>query len=185
MRGMGWSIRPFSGSDARSDRLAALGYDLDGLPASRERPDAYAPEYLGADYTPPPGIGIMHMVVEIDSGSEDARQLAQRARNWRARWDQTTWPPPRTRSSSGSPTKASRAWRRSGATGRSTRSCPPSSPLSRRSALAPVDSGTPGTRAGTCPTVAACRSGTTCMVTHAHCGRGIWRRRHYCLRSSS
>lgn len=91
--GMGWAIRPFSGSDARGDGLAAIGYDLDGLPASRARPDAYAPEYLGADYTPPPGIGIMRLVVEIDSGSEDARQLAQRARNWRARWDQTVWPP--------------------------------------------------------------------------------------------
>jgi hypothetical protein len=91
--GMGWAIRPFSGSDARGDGLAAIGYDLDGLPASRARTDAYAPEYLGADYTPPPGIGIMRLVVEIDSGSEDARQLAQRARNWRARWDQTAWPP--------------------------------------------------------------------------------------------
>lgn len=43
--------------------------------------------------TPPPGIGVMRLVVEIDSGSEGARQLAQRARNWRARWDQTAWPP--------------------------------------------------------------------------------------------
>jgi hypothetical protein len=91
--GMGWMIRPFSGSDARGDGLAAIGYDLDGLPAQRTRPDAYAPEYLGADYTPPPGLGVMRLVVEIDSGSEDARQLAQRARNWRTRWDQTIWPP--------------------------------------------------------------------------------------------
>ncbi|MEI8305570.1 MAG: hypothetical protein WCF99_00765 [Chloroflexales bacterium] len=91
--GMGWAIRPFSGSDARGDGLAAICYDLDGLPASRMRPDAYAPECLGAAYVPPPGSGVMRLVVEIDSGSEDARQLAQRARNWRARWDQTVWPP--------------------------------------------------------------------------------------------
>ncbi|MBP1466285.1 hypothetical protein EYB53_011265 [Candidatus Chloroploca sp. M-50] len=91
--GMGWMIRPFSGSDARGDGIAAIGYDLDGLPAQRTWPVTYAPEYLGADYTPPPGFGIMRLVVEIDSGSEDARQLAQRARNWRTRWDQTTWPP--------------------------------------------------------------------------------------------
>ncbi|NCC30726.1 MAG: hypothetical protein EOM24_01735, partial [Chloroflexia bacterium] len=48
--GMGWMIRPFSGSDARGDGLAAIGYDLDGLPAQRTRPDAYAPDYLGAAY---------------------------------------------------------------------------------------------------------------------------------------
>ncbi len=48
---------------------------------SRERPDVYAPEYLGADYAPLPGIGVMRLVVEIDSGGEDTRQMAQRARN--------------------------------------------------------------------------------------------------------
>lgn len=91
--GMGWAIQPFSGSEARSDGVAALSYDLDGLPTSRRRPDAYAPECLGAEYVPPPGIGMVRLVVEIDSGSEDARQLAHRARSWRARWDRTTWPP--------------------------------------------------------------------------------------------
>jgi len=33
--GMGWAIRPFSGNDARGDGLAAIGYDLDGLPEAR------------------------------------------------------------------------------------------------------------------------------------------------------
>lgn len=33
--GMGWVIQPFSGSDACGDGLAAIGYDRDGLPASR------------------------------------------------------------------------------------------------------------------------------------------------------
>jgi|YNPBryBLVA2012_1023415.scaffolds.fasta_scaffold18346_2 hypothetical protein len=83
--GMGWAIRPFSGSDDHGDGLAAIGYDLDGLLASRARPDAYVPKYLSADDTPPPGIGVTCLVVEIDSGSEDACQLAQRARNWRVR----------------------------------------------------------------------------------------------------
>jgi hypothetical protein len=80
-------------SDARGDGIATIGYGFDGLSASRERLDACTPEHLSADYIPPPGIGVMRLVVEIDSGSEDARQLAQRARNWRARWDQTIWPP--------------------------------------------------------------------------------------------
>src|SRR5262249_47155265 len=87
--GMGWAIRPFRGSAARGAGLAAICYDLDGLPASRARPDAYAPDCLGATYAPLPGFGVMRLVVEIDSGSEDARQLVQRARNWRIRWDQT------------------------------------------------------------------------------------------------
>jgi hypothetical protein len=81
---MGWTIRPFSGSDARGDQLAAIGYHLDRLPASRAQLEANIPEYLGADYTPPPGLGVMRLVVEIDSGSEDARQLAQLPKQARA-----------------------------------------------------------------------------------------------------
>lgn len=91
--GMGWAIRPFSGSDARGDGLAAIGYDLDGLPASRARPDAYAPEYLGADYTPPEGYAVQRFIVEIDCGTENRQQLRARATNWRSRWEQIEWPP--------------------------------------------------------------------------------------------
>jgi hypothetical protein len=85
--GRGWAIRPFSGRDARADGLAAIGYDLDELPASRARPDAYAPEYLGVSYEPPLGIGSMRLVVEIDSGSEGAgRQVRPFDRSSAARF---------------------------------------------------------------------------------------------------
>jgi hypothetical protein len=91
--GMGWAISPFSGRAARGDGLAALCYSIDNHPVARTRADGYLPACLGADYEPPAGMAVTRLVVEIDRGTEDARQLARRARNWRNLWDQTAWPP--------------------------------------------------------------------------------------------
>lgn len=91
--GIAWAIRPFSGTNARGDGLAAIRYDVDGLPIHRERPDGYAPEILGDTYVPPVGTAVQRMVVEIDRGTENTRQLEARAIHWRARWEQMAWPP--------------------------------------------------------------------------------------------
>lgn len=91
--GMAWVMRPFSGDAARGDGLAAILYDLENLPVQRLAPDLYAPQILDAAYIPPEGNAVQRFIVEIDRGTENARQLAQRARNWRARWERTAWPP--------------------------------------------------------------------------------------------
>lgn len=66
---------------------------------------------------------------------------------------------------------------RATSSGGAARSCPPSSAPSKPSASAPVNSGTPGTHAGSCPTVARSGSGTTWRAARARYDRGIWRRR--------
>jgi hypothetical protein len=91
--GIAWTLRPFSGSGARGDGLAAVRYQLDLVPAPLVNHDRTAPELLGPTYTPPAGQSVQRLIIEIDRGTEDTRQLAQRACNWRTRWDSTTWPP--------------------------------------------------------------------------------------------
>lgn len=80
-------------ADARSDGMAAIAYQLGHQPAERDREDGYLPELLRADYTPPPGIGLMRLVVEVDHGTESYQRLVERAQRWRATWDRTHWPP--------------------------------------------------------------------------------------------
>lgn len=92
--GMAWVVRPFSGGDeTRGDAIAAIVYDEWGLPAPRTEPDAYLPACLDTHYVPPDGMAVMRLIIEIDHGSEDPHQLARRAVNWRARWEQIPWPP--------------------------------------------------------------------------------------------
>lgn len=91
--GMAWTIAPWSGTNARGDGLAVLRYSLRGQCIERERVYGYAPVLAGEDYAPPSGTAIQRFVVEIDCGTETQRQLEQRARQWRKRWEQTNWPP--------------------------------------------------------------------------------------------
>lgn len=91
--GMAWTTSPFSGEDARGDGLAAISYRLDGQAALRERLDGYMPMLAAENYEPPPGMAVQRFVIEIDSGTETQKQLEQRARHWRKKWEQTRWPP--------------------------------------------------------------------------------------------
>ena len=91
--GLAWTISPFSGEGARGDGFAALSYRLDRGVALRDRSDAYMPMLAAEDYAPLPGTAVQRLVIEIDSGTETQKQLEQRARHWRKKWEQTHWPP--------------------------------------------------------------------------------------------
>lgn len=84
--GVAWCAQPFTGNTARPDGVAAIQYRMATQPAM-QRCAPWVPKLATEGYTPPPGEALQRLVVEIDSGTESQRQLIQRAKGWRARWE--------------------------------------------------------------------------------------------------
>jgi hypothetical protein len=94
LRFFAWLAQPFSGSTARPDGVAAIQYRVAAQPDAQGCGRALWQSKLAAEgYAPPPGEALQRLVVEIDGGSESQRQLIQRARGWRARWEAMPHPP--------------------------------------------------------------------------------------------
>lgn len=91
--GVAWLAQPFSGSIARPDGLAAIQYRVSAQPAAQGGRAPWLPEITAEGYEPPNGQALLHLAVEIDSGTESQRQLIQRAKGWRARWEAMPHPP--------------------------------------------------------------------------------------------
>lgn len=85
--GMAWLAQPFSGSTARPDGVAAIQYRVAAQPIAQGVCAPWLPELAAEGYTPPSGEALQRLVIEIDSGTESQRQLIQRAKAWRARWE--------------------------------------------------------------------------------------------------
>ena len=64
-----------------------------GAACHAEMPCTLAAHDPAEGYTPPPGEAFQRLAVEIDSGTESQRQLIQRAKGWRARWEAMPHPP--------------------------------------------------------------------------------------------
>ena len=91
--GVAWLAQPFSGSTARPDGVAAVQYRVAAQPTAQGVYAPWLPELAAEGYTPPSGEALQRLVIEIDSGTESQRQLIQRARGWRARWEVMQHPP--------------------------------------------------------------------------------------------
>jgi hypothetical protein len=92
--GVAWLAQPFSGNTARPDGVAAIQYRVAAQPGAQGcGRTPWLPELATEGYAPPPGQALQRLVVEIDSGTESQRQLIQRARGWRARWEVMPHPP--------------------------------------------------------------------------------------------
>jgi hypothetical protein len=85
--GVAWLAQPFSGSTARPDGVAAIQYRVAPQPVVEVQGAPWLPELAAEDYAPLSGEALQRLVVEIDSGTESLRQLIQRAKGWRARWE--------------------------------------------------------------------------------------------------
>ena len=85
--GVAWLTQPFSGSTVRPDGVAAIQYRVAAEPSAQGGGAPWLPEIAAEGYAPPPGDALQRLVVEIDSGTESQRQLIQRAKSWRARWE--------------------------------------------------------------------------------------------------
>lgn len=90
--GSAWAIRPFTGAAARGDGLCAMQYTLGTALDQSSTSCVRMPELLEQTYTPPRGAAVQRFVIELDSGTEDTKQLVRRAAHWRKLWEQTTWP---------------------------------------------------------------------------------------------
>ena len=91
--GVAWLTQPFSGSTVRPDGVAAIQYRVAAEPSAQGGGAPWLPEIAAEGYAPPPGDALQRLVVEIDSGTESQRQLIQRAKAWRARWETMSHPP--------------------------------------------------------------------------------------------
>lgn len=86
--GVAWLAQPFSGSTARPDGVAAVQYRVAAQPGAQGCGLApWMPDLAADGYTPPPGEALQRLAIEIDSGTESQRQLIQRAKAWRTRWE--------------------------------------------------------------------------------------------------
>jgi hypothetical protein len=91
--GVAWLAQPFSGSTARPDGVAAIQYRVAAQPGVEMHRALWLPAISAEGYAPPPGKALQRLVIEIDSGTESQRQLIQRAKGWRARWETMLHPP--------------------------------------------------------------------------------------------
>lgn len=87
VKGFSWMVRPFSGTAARADGIAALCYATTAPVSSTTHSAPWIPELISDRAALPPGQAMQRLVIEIDSGTESQRQLNQRARGWRDHWD--------------------------------------------------------------------------------------------------
>jgi hypothetical protein len=79
---LSWRCDPFRGSGARSDALCGLYYDLERRPLRTAGSSILT---LVPDHPlPEAGHALDLLYIEVDSGSETSRQLAERAERWRA-----------------------------------------------------------------------------------------------------
>ncbi|NWF79636.1 MAG: hypothetical protein HXY37_06235 [Chloroflexi bacterium] len=85
--GVAWLAQPFSGNTARPDGVATIQYRVAAQPGVEMRRALWLPAITAEGYAPPPGEALQRLVVEIDSGTESQRQLIQRAKAWRTRWE--------------------------------------------------------------------------------------------------
>ena len=85
--GVAWVSEPFSGSTARPDGSAAIQYLEGTLPMHRGSLAPWRAEVLRTTYVPPVGEEVEHLAIEVDRGTESQRQLGERARQWRMRWE--------------------------------------------------------------------------------------------------
>lgn len=91
--GVAWLAQPFSGSNARPDGIATIQYRIAAPPTAQGVCAPWLPAITAEDYVPPPGDALQRLAIEIDSGTESQRQLIQRAKGWRARWEAMPHPP--------------------------------------------------------------------------------------------
>ncbi len=85
--GVTWLTQPFNGSTARPDGVAAIQYRVAAQLTAQGVCAPWLPQLVTEGYTPPPGEALQRLAIEIDSGTESQRQLIQRAKGWRARWE--------------------------------------------------------------------------------------------------
>jgi hypothetical protein len=87
-----WRCRPFTGDGARPDGEGLLEYRYMSAPADRVSTVDLLTLPAPRDLVPPRGWAHAHLFLEVDMGSEERGQLAERAQRWGVRYRELAIP---------------------------------------------------------------------------------------------
>jgi hypothetical protein len=84
-----WNAQPFRGDLVRADGIAYVQYTTISQAVTQWSIASWLPELANTSYVPPAGQSLQRLVIEIDNTTQTQRQLAERAKRWRAYWEST------------------------------------------------------------------------------------------------